>query len=400
MVNQDASTKILGYIFQFRRALFLLFSSPKKNPIVSIESLDDVALMTIDENGKLHVNLEQDKHTVNEKTNPFQDKSKNLWRTLLIWLDSLEETKSKYDEVYYSLVTNVEVGDNSLVNKISMANSEEEIDECISLMNKIKEEIVEGKGNGEIIEKVLKHDISALKFIIKNTNLIANAGLDNKSDSLKETTINYFSIPPSLAEKEQEIYESIFGYLINLASDTWLKKESFFIDKNQVTTRLFTEKSARQSKKFLEQSLLSTNFKKYLEESDNNHLFLRQLNALNLKQSFCNQALEHYWGFYAEKVRLETEGEILPSEWIDRDENLHERWKLIFNKKSMFYEEDDIVGCKEILNETLSEEYHAPIGGQNTSQIYFTLGNYHYLANNEKNNFYIYWHSLFAKKGV
>ncbi|WP_266095632.1 hypothetical protein, partial [Acinetobacter nosocomialis] len=81
MVNQDASTKILGYIFQFRRALFLLFSSPKKNPIVSIESLDDVALMTIDENGKLHVTLEQDKHTVNEKTNPFQDKSKNLWRT-------------------------------------------------------------------------------------------------------------------------------------------------------------------------------------------------------------------------------------------------------------------------------------------------------------------------------
>lgn len=400
MVNQDASTKILGYIFQFRRALFLLFSSPKKNPIVSIESLDDVALMTIDENGKLHVTLEQDKHTVNEKTNPFQDKSKNLWRTLLIWLDSLEETKSKYDEVYYSLVTNVEVGDNSLVKKISMANSEEEIDECICLMNKIKEEIVEGKGNGEIIEKVLKHDISALKFIIKNTNLIANAGLDNKSDSLKEITINYFSIPPSLAEKEQEIYESIFGYLINLASDTWLKKESFFIDKNQVTTRLFTEKSARQSKKFLEQRLLSTNFKKYLEESDNNHLFLKQLNALNLKQSFCNQALEHYWGFYAEKVRLEMEGEVLPSEWIDRDENLHERWKLIFNKKSMFYEEDDIVGCKEILNETLSEEYHAPIGAQNTSQIYFTLGNYHYLANNEKNNFYIYWHSLFAKKGV
>lgn len=394
MITLEASSKIAGYLFQFQRALYILFSSNKNNPIVGIETADDIAEMWLDDSGKLTIRLEQDKHSTDMTANLLQDSSKNLWHSFHIWLDSFEDINNNYEEVRYAIVTNNSIKEGTLAYKLSNAKSEEDINACLTMMKGILSKGEENKGNFDKIKNVLAYDEEKIKHIIRNLEISGNGGVEN---NLKSSTINLFNLPSDIINKSDEIYLSLFGFIVDSAYTKWKNKEVFWIEKNTLSNRLFNECKKMRSSKYLEQSILSTNYKKHLQESDNNHIFLKQLNALNLSNDFCNLALKHYWGFYSEKVRLEEEGEILPSDWDDRDSNLHERWRLIVDKKSMDSDENDVNYYKDIIKETLDNNYCAPLAKQATSQIYFTLGNYHYLANDNQSIFYIFWHPFFTK---
>ncbi|EAA6849799.1 hypothetical protein DRZ06_24530, partial [Salmonella enterica subsp. enterica] len=122
---------------------------------------------------------------------------------------------------------------------------------------------------------------------------------------------------------------------------------------------------------------------------------IEQLQYININTEQCNKALEHYWAFHAERVRLEDTGEIPLSAWRARDYALYERWEQIKdNIEVTVNNNDSIESSQEIYTKTLSD-YKANLNGMPTEYIYFTRGNYHKLANNSGNESFIHWHNNF-----
>lgn len=78
MATKEASSKMAGYVFQFERALYRLFSSETEATTVGIETDDDVVEITRDENGEIYIEFEQDKHSVQSSGHPYKDNSANV----------------------------------------------------------------------------------------------------------------------------------------------------------------------------------------------------------------------------------------------------------------------------------------------------------------------------------
>ncbi|MGJ0637613.1 hypothetical protein [Xenorhabdus bovienii] len=165
-INSNASNSICGFLYQFQRALFRIFSSSSSNMLVGIETLDDVSTLTRSENGELALDLEQNKYTGKENYNPFGDKDRNLWHTLNIWLSNLKTYRNSYVDVNFFLTTNAIIPLDSLVLKISNADSSEKINEIISIIRTIS-----GTTKNKEIKEVSKYDDESLFFVIKKTTV-------------------------------------------------------------------------------------------------------------------------------------------------------------------------------------------------------------------------------------
>lgn len=397
-VTTDASKKLAGYIFQIQRALYRILKSDASNLVIGIETDDDVVEISSDDSSLLTVTLEQDKHSINPTKNPYQDSSKNLWHTFHIWLDSMEKMQQIYSKINYCLVTNSLVNEKSLAYALSEAIKEDDIDKCILLMRKIADESEDGVGNSKIIKTVLAYSEEKIKFLIRNLEL-KDCNATEDEEKLKEATINLFHLPKNFENYKNSIYESLLGYLFNFCQERWKSEEAAWLDKDQISNRLYHEISNVNFQRYVEQPLISTKYRQYLSTSNGSHLFIEQLTYLGLPDNYCNKALEAYWGFYSEKVRLEDEGEVLPSQWETRNSALHDRWTHINNNVQTFSTStDDIHISKQTIQQTLDPNFLAPIGENKTMHPYFTIGNYHYLANLPEYQYYIYWHSIYAKK--
>lgn len=397
-ITTEASGKIAGYIFQFQRALFRLLSSDASNLIVGIETEDDVVEIILDDQLSPKITLEQDKHTVNLDKNTFQDSSKNLWHSLHIWLDSMDEIQKEFSIINYILVTNTEVKEDSFVHQLAAAESENEVQECIRLIKDIASKCIDGKGNAEKIKTVATYPEEKLNFLIRNLEL-GDINATKDESNLRFATQNLFHLPDDYKQYAEEIYQSLIGFMIQFCQEKWKKKDSAWLDKSRINQRLFQEISIRRVRKFIEKPLMSTSYKEYLQSDSREHLFLKQLITMGISDVFCDQALEHYWGFYSEKVRLEDEGEVLPSEWDERNSGLYDRWRSIFVDEQTFNLDVDEIGkAKKVILKTLDPNYLAPLGQNSTVHNYFTRGNYHYLANTDNAPYFVYWHDLYKNK--
>ena len=149
--------------------------------------------------------------------------------------------------------------------------------------------------------------------------------------------------------------------------------------------------------RYVEREFLSTKYKEFLKKDNESLLFLRQLKRLGIPDPQCDRALSHYWAFYAERVRLQAEGAVLPSAWESRNSQLHQRWQMIADSTTFKEPEgtqEDLL-ARKILAETLHGSYTAKLGDHETTHPYFTSGNYHDLANQPKHVCFVYWHPAF-----
>lgn len=395
MATQEASSKIAGYIFQVERALYRLFSSEVAATTVGIETDDDVVEISKDETGELLIKFEQDKHAIQEVGQPYQDSSKNLWHTLHIWLEAMQEVRKKYANVTYCLVTNKSIPISTFAMALGKAKDDIAINKCII---RIRQTAKTATGKvAKTIKAVAAYSDDDLRFLIKNLQLMGDFGTVS-GETPKAATIQLFHLPSDIAAKGPDIYQSVLGLLVDACQEGWKKKQPVWIAKDVVAGRLHSEVAQHRMARFVDQPLFSTSYKQYLNTNGDSHHFLKQLQRLGASTTMCANALSHYWGFYAERVRLRSEGEILPTAWNERNSLLHERWAM--HRDTVKLEADPSAGDDklgiQIFAKTIDGNYLAPLGLHTTSNPYFTSGNYHDLANQPSHEYFVYWHSEFA----
>lgn len=346
-------------------------------------------------NGSVEIEFEQDKHSVQNSGHPYQDGHKNFWHTLHVWLEAVRTKSTSVKPSAFCFVTNKAVPEEAFVRKLSQASRNNTVSDCV---RELRTRALNTGGKAEISAKaVVQYSDEEIAYVIQRINLLDEHGTIN-GKTPQEAVIDLFHLPLPLETKAEEIYHSLLGMLIDICEQAWLKKEQAWIEKSPFSARLHAEIRAHNFRKVVEQPWMSLSLSKYLQQDNSTHHFLRQLRRFDAPTSICNSAIDHFWGFYAERVRLIEEGDVLPQDWEARNSELRERWlqkqgDVQMNKN---LDDCDISIAKSLYSATMNSDYRAKLGQFNTTNLYFTTGNYHALANDNGHQFYIYWHEEFA----
>ncbi|MFJ5429771.1 ABC-three component system protein [Pectobacterium actinidiae] len=396
MVTKEASSKIVGFLYQIERALYRIFSNEHDSAVFGIETADDVVEEISFNNGNFHVSFEQDKHSLDASGQPYQDSGKNFWHTLHIWLSTMKDSREKYEKISYCLVTNKSVGENTLANSLSKAQTDEQIKLALGELRKQSNAITGAVK--EIAEKVLSYSEDELKFLIKNIILLDNHGTISGLDT-KPATISLFHLPSDVKEHAEKIYHSLLGLIVDKCQSSWKIRKPVELTKEPFFNLLYAEINRIKRKNFIDQPILKTSYREYLDKDKASHIFIEQLQYIGKNIESCNNALLNYWAFYAEKVRLQDTGEIPLSAWEDRNDELYHRWMNIKMNSSdpENTHKNKMNKFKKIYSDTMNPDYKASLDGNETSNSYFTIGNYHALANGPERELFVHWHDNYKR---
>jgi hypothetical protein len=205
-----------AFSYQFERAMYWLAKSPA-GFVIGVETDDDVAVRGADASEL----LEQDKHSVSENGEPFGDRSKDLWNTLAIWLDALDN-KEVADTTRFLMVTNKLLPE-CIAKKIGRASSEEEITACVVALEVAAEKPPQGIAS--LVQRVLRAESRiSLRRIILQTEL-ADASQGTAGPELRVQTIAQLQLPEWSLAAAESIADELLGWLHSTALAAWQLKQ-------------------------------------------------------------------------------------------------------------------------------------------------------------------------------
>ena len=320
--KHTASGQMAGYLFQPDRALYLL-SKTTGNNAIAVEAVDDLAI--IDENGKV-VYREQDKNTVKSEGKTFEDRSKDLWNTLHIWVKAAESGEFKPEETILVCATNVAITDNMVIKKISDAKTEEASE---ALITEIKELIKDApQGIKEKVDYVLSKT-NILKLILLKIEISEN----NTPANLDSQIATYLRLPK---ESEGEILTYLKGWVHETIVTAWSKNTPALL-KIETFNKVYRNALNAYHDKKIRMTLRSVVMQKISDkdkEETKDRVFVQQLEKMFHPQleEIILDAIDDFLCSENERTRLVEEGNITKPHLEAMDERNYERWKLIFQR--------------------------------------------------------------------
>jgi hypothetical protein len=372
-----------GYTYQFERALFWLSQSPA-GFLVGIETADDVAIRG---KGKLQA-LEQDKHSIAEGTEPFGDRSKDLWNTLAIWVEALDSGEVAAKTTRFLMVTNKSVPE-CIARSIGFAESEAQIEACIGALElaAIEPPQAIAKPVGRVLDPASR---ISLRNLIKQCEFTdGSAGL-----GLRKDIIAHLQLPEWCAAESDSVTNELLGWLHRTALDAWQQGIPAWIPRDHFVNQLYAiiDRRKRQIRRERAENLIPVTDEKIGQEKGSP--FVKQVYLITEDDSVVDNAIREFVRCNIEKMRLSAEGNITDDDWTAFETTLQSRWdkiraRIIRMSESGRKEED--VGF-EIFSET-TEDHREKLAGNDTEQVYLTSGTYHRLANMVR----LGWHPRFEE---
>ena len=375
-----------AFMYQFERALFWLAQSPS-GFVIGIETDDDVAIRGPD--GSLL--LEQDKHSIKDNTEPFGDRSKDLWNTLAIWIDALDSGEVEGQTTRFLMVTN-KVLSECIARNINRAKSEDQVMACVA---KLKEATTNPpKQVATLMERVLQPDsLTSLKNLIKQCELVeavdASAGL-----ALRKSVISRLQLPEWCLTEADSIADELSGWLHRTALDAWQQGKPAWIQRDHFINQLHAiiDYRKRLIRRERAEHLIPVTDEKIGQERGSP--FVKQIYLITEDDSIVENAIREFVRCNTEKMRLSMEGNITDDDWKAFEVTLRSRWEKIRTRiirMSQEGQKEEDIGF-EIFSVT-TEDHREKLAGSDTEQVYLTSGTYHRLANMVR----VGWHPRFEE---
>ncbi|MBC2601252.1 ABC-three component system protein [Puniceicoccus vermicola] len=383
--NHSAPGPAAGYTFQFERALYWLSRSPA-GFVIGIETEDDVAIKHKD--GML--TLEQNKHSIREKAEPFGDRSKDLWNTLSIWLSAVQNEELEIGKSRFFMVTNKALPD-GLARQLSNAKTREEVDECIYALQSAAAN--PSDTIREFTEKVLATPSNRhLREIILNCELVDEEG-GASGKKLRESTIAELPIPADFTKDAESILDELLGWVSRSSLALWQKREPAWISRDSFVNQFYAILDLRKRQKDRERA---ANLIPVYDEQigrEKGRDFVKQIYLVTDDHGRVDESIREFIQCNMEKTRLSVDGNITDQDWIDFEHSLRLRWVKISGREKRFGESrpEEDVGFK-ILTET-TDEHRERLAGIETEQVYLTSGTYHRMAD----RLVVGWHPRFEE---
>jgi hypothetical protein len=383
--KHSAAGASAGFAYQFERALSWLAESPAGS-MIGIETDDDVAVARAD-GSRL---LEQDKHSIQEDAKPFGDRSKGLWNTLSTWIGALDSKEVDGETTRFLMVTNNALPD-GIAQKISRAESEADIDDCVAALQSV------AKNAPEHIKKLVprvtrQESRKNLRTLISRCKL-ADGSKATAGKELRKVTISRLQLPAWCSELSDSILDELLGWLHKTVLESWTQGQPGWIQRDHFVNQLHAIINRRKREITRERAeyLIPVPADKIGEERA--RPFVKQLHLITDDDSLVDGSIREFVRCNIEKARLSAEGNVTDEDWLAFETALVSRWTKIrarvLRMRQALAEKD--IGF-EVFTDT-TEQYCEKLAGSLTEQVYLTSGSYHRLADTIQ----LGWHPRFEE---
>lgn len=395
--NHSAPGQMLGYLYQIDRALLWLSMCPP-NSVVCIETDDDI-VVKIKDGKEINQIFEQDKSSISKK-NPFANRSKDLWKTILIWLDLIEKKNIEISYSKFFLVTNTKVSKGCIAYQISKNNNsisdqKEKDKKVIEQYNELKE-IAENpnKNFASEAKNFLNYSQDVVVCLLKQIELIDNDFPNyNRNEFIKTvaTNLRLQSYP------YHHIYDSLYGWLSSKIIELWLNGNIASLDENLLHAKKDELVSAYHNKPFIEKTVDLLPIKESEIKEEENKLFVVQLSKINADDNEKLNAIRDFIRAKRERVSYAENNRVLSRmDFQNYEEDLFRYWDKTFKTNLRIFKSLGEIDCGyKIYQDTL--EYRGNIKGTIPTQHYTSNGTYHILANKLGIGWHPDWEKIFDK---
>ena len=387
--SHSAAGQMAGYLFQPERALYHLATS-SRGSVVGIETLDDIAVVSKDGS----IKLEQAKHYVSGKE-PLTDRSKELWNSLKIWLDGIQQEEIDPEKTEFFLVTNKIITKGIVFDLMSLGDDE------TSRANVVAKLRVAGQGPSEslkeIFSSVLGYADEELKQLIGRIRIID--GNASHGAELRKEIADKLHLAQGT---DDEIVVSLLGWvhdttltLIRAGKPALLAREAFDERLRRITYRYQDTRFVQET----EEALISVSEQQ--RQARKGKLFVKQLQWLGLQDNDEQiiEAIDDHIRSGTEAIKLAQKGFVSRQDFQSFDDRLVRRWKNIKRTHSTGGLHSDKTKKQDIgfniLNATMG--HCEPLAGQETTEYYLTQGAYHRLADEPP---HVGWHPEYEQKAA
>lgn len=376
--SATAAPQAAGYILQLERALYHL-SVADGDVSVAVEHADDVAKVR----DGLILAQEQDKNTVRHGADLLANRSKALWRTLQIWLESRESLAGS-SCASYMLVTN------SSAKGTIAAALRDLLEKRISAGKAVKILRTDWKPKSkskvqDIIDDVLNRSDDALHNLLSRIELLD----DHHRHEDRAKLANGFAIDPGV--NADTVLDALLGWLTRVLMDLWQD------GKPGIVSRKACVRQCRQIEQSLaRQRLLPRPASEVAIGSDDRRRamtrpFVAHLGRIDSESDLVYEAVDHFLQFNVEKHRLVGAGEIPLREWKDRGDRLQLRWRGVVRQVKLEHGNLSAVIQGQHILARSTFDHLEPLSGLPCDELYMTAGHYHRLADENE----VWWDPSF-----
>ncbi len=380
-IGDSAVGQMLGYLYQIDRAILAL-SQTNDDGVVEVETDDDIVVRLKKGTG-IDAIYEQDKSSL-KRANPFSDSSVNLWKSLAIWVNLINDKKLKISSSKFFLISSRKLPPSCLAATISKAQTDAEAKSCLK---KLRDTALNLKGKASSFSKVvMKEDDSFLVDLIKVTSAMGGDYHQDKTEYKKLLRSN-LKIPDDVVVDEVLWYLS--GWVTDTLISKWLKDEPGAIPVKSFNQIFFGYITRFGSKPFIEKTLASLPITNSERQKERNSRFVKQLEHINLPDRSLLNCIDDFIRSQAQKKRYAQTGKMPPDAFPDFNENLIKYWEQTFD---LVYDSDPIAQGRQIFQKCMESKFK--LAGVEPEQPYTIKGEYHYLANESKLGWHPDWEKL------
>jgi len=382
----SAGEQALGYLYQFRYALFQTLRLPEK-AVCFIEKDDDVDFSDPDE-GRILASL---KHKA--LGDALTDLSPDFWKSVRIWLDYYLKNDITTDPVSFYLFTTGKVVVGSFLEAF-LPNGEK----TDALPNRIRQ-VLAGSDS---------------KLIKKTADLLATLPEDKWPDFFRRITIfdsqeRIQDIPKLIMNerfrpiREQfrvPVYERLEGWWNNACIELLTNKRTEPLRGFEVS-----EKLAAIAEEFRDDNLPIDFADAEPEEgvspeTDDRH-FVRQLRAIGLKSDRIRRAILDYYRAFQQRNSWLREIADLSGELETYDDRLVDEWarlrEIVFEELKDDAPEELLQQTgRELINRLTTSDHSGLRIRPQVSATFVHMGSYHMLANDDEPR--VHWHPRFEER--
>jgi hypothetical protein len=385
LAKHSAPGSNAGFNYQFERALLRLAESTA-GFVVGIETDDDVVVRS--STGEL--TLEQGKHSIQQDSKPFGNRSKDLWNTLATWTEALKNGEVSADATEFFMVTNKAIS-NCIACDISKADSDAECDACIVALE------AAGKNPSAKIAKLVKGVLDResrthLRALIQKCKLV-DARSASGGTLLRKKTIDNLRLPEWCLPTAESIVNELLGWLHTVTLGSWNENKPAWITQIQFANQLHAilERRRREIKRERSEHLIP--IKDEAVGKERARPFVKQLHLVTEDDELVDGSIRDYVRCKIEKLRLSQEGNITDEDWVAFETALIARWQKISAsvQRTQSNRSSEDIGFAILTETTL--DHCAKLAGSDTEQVYLTSGSYHRLAD----SLHVGWHPKFKE---
>lgn len=374
----DASSSLLGYLYQCRYALLVAIAEAKKSPAlsVSIERFDDVAF----EDDDTAISRIQTKH--HSTAGDLSDKSSDLWKTLRIWSEAIKTDPSLPFKTKFVIITTGTAPEQSACANLRSERSLDKLNNALAALIKA------ASTSKNAATKIARDSFLSLSPI-DQSNLVNAIYIFDRSPNISDARSEIEDLLSLTAPQEH------VGTLVNNLEGWWFTRiiESLVLpDAQPIPLVQLRGKIDELRENFQRSGLPIDDFEFETPTSEailaDNRLFVQQLKAIALTEKTIGYSVRDFYRASAQRSRWARENLLLDGETAKYDRELVDRWQRCFQAEIDNESPQDPADRQKCGRNIFHKLNQSQVSLRNRSEIWLTTGSYQILADHLR----IGWH--------